>query len=215
MYRTSSFYVSKVMTEVPNQMLQRALFYIIVYWMIGLRSTAGSFFIWLAINFLQIGTAIGLGLCIGSGSPSIEVANIYAPLINVVFLLFGGNLLPLSSIPPWFIWLHWISPITFTYSALAQNEFRDITFSCDADTSQCYRTGQDVITQYGLSTFTIAENAGFLAAIAAAFTFAGYLLLLFTAKPSFRYVTSKPPAQSGSVPSTLSRSWLSRFLHRK
>ncbi|CDS01589.1 related to ATP-binding cassette, sub-family G, member 2 (N-terminal fragment) [Sporisorium scitamineum] len=190
-YRISSFYLSKILTEVPNQLVQRLLFYIVVYWMIGLRQTAGSFFIWLAINVLQVGTAVGLGLVIGCGAPTIELANIFAPVINVIFLLFGGNLLPLSSIPPWFIWLHWISPITYTYSALAQNEFCGLTFTCTADSQQCYRTGEDVLNQYDLQRFTIAKNAGFLGAITVTFLCIGYVLLRWLGRPSFRYVQSK------------------------
>ncbi|CBQ68861.1 related to ATP-binding cassette, sub-family G, member 2 (N-terminal fragment), partial [Sporisorium reilianum SRZ2] len=185
-YRISSFYLSKIVTEVPNQLVQRLLFYVVVYWMVGLRQGAGAFFVWLAINVLQVGTAIGLGLVIGCGAPSIELANVFAPVINVVFLLFGGNLLPLSSIPPWFIWLHWISPITYTYSALAQNEFRGLRFTCTADSQQCYRTGQDVLDQYDLQTFTIAENAGFLGAITVTFLLIGYVLLRWLGRPSFR-----------------------------
>ncbi|SPO27816.1 related to ATP-binding cassette, sub-family G, member 2 [Ustilago trichophora] len=190
-YRISSFYLSKILTEVPNQLFQRILFYTIVYWMIGLRQTASSFFIWLAINVLQIGTAVGLGLVIGGGVSSIELANIFAPVINVIFLLFGGNLLPLSSIPPWFIWLHWISPITYTYSALAQNEFKHLRFTCAANSQQCYQTGQDILNQYDLQTFTIAENAGFLAAITVTFLTIGYVLLRWLGRPSFRYVQPK------------------------
>lgn len=192
-YRISSFYLSKIVTEVPNQLFQRIIFYSVVYWMVGLRQTASAFFIWLAINVLQIGTAIGLGLVIGCGAPTIELANVFAPVINVIFLLFGGNLLPLSSIPPWFIWLHWMSPITYTYSALAQNEFRGLRFSCDANSQQCYQTGQAVLDQYDLERFTIAENAGFLGAITVVFLTVGYVLLRWLGRPSFRYVQPKAP----------------------
>ncbi|SAM84088.1 related to ATP-binding cassette, sub-family G, member 2 [Ustilago bromivora] len=198
-YRISSFYLSKIIIEVPNQVIQRIIFYAVVYWMVGLRQTAGAFFIWLAINVLQVGTAIGLGLVIGCGAQSIELANVFAPVINVIFLLFGGNLLPLSSIPPWFIWLHWISPITYTYSALAQNEFRNIQFSCEADSAQCYRIGQDVLNQYDLQTFTIAENAGFLGAITFVFLIIGYVLLRWLGRPSFRYVQPRASLSQGSL----------------
>lgn len=197
-YRISSFYLSKILTEVPNQIVQRILFYTVVYWMVGLQQTAGHFFIWLAINVLQVLTAIGLGLVIGCGAPSIELANVFAPVINVIFLLFGGNLLPLSSIPPWFIWLHWMSPITYTYSALAQNEFKGLQFTCAAGSQQCYRTGQDVLNQYDLQRFTIAENAGFLGAISVVFLAVGYVFLRWLGRPSFRYVQPKKALSASS-----------------
>ena len=185
-YRTSSFYVSKVLCEVPNAILQKALYYIIIYWMVGLRESAAAFFIFLGINAIQLTTSVGLGLAIGAASPTIELGNIIAPMVNVIFFLFGGNVLP--SPPPWFVWLRWISPITYSYIALSVNEFNDATFECNNDGAQCYRTGQDVLNQYNLTTFTIAECIGFLAAITCVFVFAGYVFLRFTAHPRFRYV---------------------------
>lgn len=107
-------------------------------------------------------------------------------MISIIFLLFGGNLLP--SPPPWFIWLHYISPLTYSYSALAQNEFKGETFNCSSDTSsQCYATGQQVLQQYHLTTFDIGGCTGFLVAIAFALALAGYLGIRFTAHPKFRY----------------------------
>ncbi|PWN47251.1 hypothetical protein IE53DRAFT_260034 [Violaceomyces palustris] len=193
LYRTSSFYLSKVIVEIPNTILQRSFFYIIIYWMIGLKGTASSFFIFMGLNYLQLLTSIGLALAIGAASPTIELANIIAPLFNVIFLLFGGNLLP--SPPPWFIWLHWISPITYVYSALSVNEFVGSTFDCNgsgsgsgSSASQCYSTGEQVLEQYKLQRFTIGENCGFLVAIAFVFTLTGYFLLRYTGHPRFRYI---------------------------
>lgn len=185
-YRTSSFFLSKVLLEVPNCVVQRGPLFAVLYWMLGLKPTAGAFFIFLGINSLQVVTAVCLGLFIGGVSPSIELANIIAPLINVIFLLFGGNVLP--SPPPWFVWLRWISPITYTYMALGQNEFTGQSFECGASgSSQCYRTGEQVLEMYNMKTFNIGECAGFLCALCAAFIFCGYLGLRITARPRFRY----------------------------
>lgn len=109
-----------------------------------------------------------------------------APMFSIIFLLFGGNLLP--SPPPWFIWLHYISPLTYSYMALAQNEFRGETFTCTGSGSQCYRTGEQVLEQYHLYTFTIGECAGFLLAIAFVLVIMGYVGLRITAHPRFRYL---------------------------
>lgn len=187
LYRTSSFYISRVLVEIPSQILQRILFYVILYWMVGLRNSAAKFFIFLAVNQIQILCSIGMGFCIGAVSPTVEIGSIIAPAINVIFFLFGGNLLP--SPPPWFVWLRWISPITYAYLALGQNEFRGETYNCNGQTNggQCYRTGEDVMQQYNLQSFTIAESVGFLFAIFFAFTALGYVLLRFSAHPKFRF----------------------------
>lgn len=97
----------------------------------------------------------------------------------------------LPSPPPWFIWLHYISPITYTYSALSQNEYIGQTYSCEgiqSGSTQCYATGEQILDQYKLATFTIGENVGFNIAIAAVLTLLAYLALRITAHPKFRFV---------------------------
>ncbi|RSH91647.1 hypothetical protein EHS25_009016 [Saitozyma podzolica] len=121
-------------------------------------------------------------------SPTVELANILAPVINVVFLLFGGSFLPAP--PPWFIWLKWISPINYAYSSLAENQFAGQVYSsCDASSStQCYPTGDAVLQAYNLGRFTIGQNMGFLAAITLAFIAVGYIFLRWTARPRLRFI---------------------------
>lgn len=59
LYRTSSFYTSQILVEIPAQFLQRFLFYCLLYWMIGLKNTAAAFFIYMAVNIVQVLTAVG------------------------------------------------------------------------------------------------------------------------------------------------------------
>ena len=42
-------------------------------------------------------------------APTIEAANAIAPPLMVPLLLFGGFFLQSDSVPPWFIWLKYIS----------------------------------------------------------------------------------------------------------
>lgn len=58
LYRTSSFYLSQILVEIPSQLAQRLLFYVLIYFMTGLRQTAAAFFIYLAVNFVQVTTAV-------------------------------------------------------------------------------------------------------------------------------------------------------------
>jgi len=181
-YRVSAFFFSKVLLEIPSQIIQRLLFYLVVYWMAGLQPS--RFGVWIAINALQVASAVALGLFIGSVSPSLNIANLLAPLINVMFLLFAPTLLP--NPPPWFIWIRYISPLTYSIMALTRNEMQGLVFQCNGE-PQCYPNGEAVLENYNLTTFTVAECAGFLFAITFVLLFLGYLGLRFVAKPHFRY----------------------------
>ena len=80
----------------------------------------------------------------GCASPSLEVANILAPITTVLFLLFGGFYVNSNNIPIYYQWIHYISffkyPIhllskdinwfRYGYEILVKNEFTGLTFTC-------------------------------------------------------------------------------------
>jgi hypothetical protein len=94
-----------------------------------------------------------MGLFIGSLSPNLQFVLAVAPAMNILFIIFGGFLLPLPSIPNWFIWIYWISYVRYLFAALAINEFKGLKFKCEPGMDrQCYTTGQGFLDRYDLET---------------------------------------------------------------
>ena len=54
-------------------------------------------------------SATGYGYMISALAPTVEAANALAPPLMVPLLLFGGFFLQSESVPPYFIWLKYIS----------------------------------------------------------------------------------------------------------
>ena len=63
---------------------------IVVYWLAGLRETAGAFFTFVLIFFVVIITAQSYGFVISTVTPTFEVASIFVPVCMVIIMLFGG-----------------------------------------------------------------------------------------------------------------------------
>jgi hypothetical protein len=121
--------------------------------MCNFKPAAGPFFIFLAMNCLTVLLAITMGLFISSLSTKLPVVQLATPALNIVFVLFAGFLLPLPSIPEWFIWIHWISYATYVFAVLTINEFKGLQFSCTPGiTSGCYANGQEFLDTYDLET---------------------------------------------------------------
>lgn len=72
--------------------------------MIALSATGTFYFILCSYHYLP-----GYGYMISALAPTIEAANAIAPPLMVPLLLFGGFFLQSDSVPPWFIWLKYIS----------------------------------------------------------------------------------------------------------
>lgn len=121
--------------------------------MCNFKPAAGPFFIFIAMNCLTVLLAITMGLFISSLSNKLPVVQLATPALNIVFVLFAGFLLPLPSIPKWFIWIHWISYATYVFAALTINEFKGLQFTCPPGaTSGCYANGQEFLDTYDLET---------------------------------------------------------------
>src|ERR1700722_11128815 len=124
--------------------------------MCNFKPAVGPFFIFLAMNCLTVLLAVTMGLFISSLSVRLPVVQLATPALNIVFVLFAGFLLPLPSIPKWFIWIHWISYAPYVFAALTINEFKGLQFSCPpTTTSNCYANGQDFLDTYDLETVRI------------------------------------------------------------
>jgi hypothetical protein len=51
--------------------------------------------------------------------------------------VFSGFFINFDSLPPYFAWISYISPIRYSYAALLQNELEGLVFNCDAPNSTC------------------------------------------------------------------------------
>lgn len=171
-YRPFSAFLAKWCSNTPTLLLSNLLVATIVYFTVGFHVTAHQFFFFWLIFIAHALCANGLGLAIGAAVPNATVGQIVTPLIIIIFMLFGGLLLNLDQVPNFLKWIQWTSLISYTYKAMAQNEFNsDLKFSCVVG-KPCFADGSDVINIYGLNT------PGMWACVFINFGFALFYLLL-------------------------------------
>jgi hypothetical protein len=126
-----------------------------------------------------VGTA--LGMCFATIFPSLPVALAASPMIMLPLMLFSGFFLNSNSIPPYFDWLSYLSPIKWAFMILARNEFTGLKFEC-SDPRQCiFRTGEAVIEQLNFKQ-TLEEGEAILVGLAVGLFIIAYIALYGTAK---------------------------------
>merc|ERR1711879_466401 len=102
-----------------------------------------------------------LFLALGAVSPNQELSQIIAPVITVIFLLFGGFYVNSDTIPPYFSWLAYCSFFKYGYSVVMVNEFTGLEFSCPNATTTivpCFPTGDSVLKSYGFDDVVIWQD---------------------------------------------------------
>ncbi|KAH6563261.1 hypothetical protein BASA62_008687 [Batrachochytrium salamandrivorans] len=187
-YSASAVFIAKWISTLPMLFLSTLILVMPVYWMIGLTNDMHRYGTFIVIMLVHSNAANGLGLVIGSSVKNIQIGQIIAPLIVVVFLLFGGPLVNLDSTPDVFKWVPYVSIITVSNKALAQNEFLGAKFECPNPTSICYRDGQQVIDTYVLGSPTKWVSVGQNLVIMTVFLILAFSMFKHTSRPMLRLV---------------------------
>eukprot|EP00004_Rigifila_ramosa_P016494 TRINITY_DN391_c0_g2_i14.p1 TRINITY_DN391_c0_g2~~TRINITY_DN391_c0_g2_i14.p1 ORF type:complete len:880 (-),score=170.19 TRINITY_DN391_c0_g2_i14:186-2729(-) len=130
-YSVEAYALSKMVVDTLEYIIYPVLFCIPVYWITNLHHSPASHFffflfvIWITMNFSQ-----ACGMMMGCVVPSGMVGAIVAPLAMMMFGLFSGFFLNISSIPIYLRWFAVINPFRYTMEALFINEFQSVPFDC-------------------------------------------------------------------------------------
>ncbi|ORX98562.1 hypothetical protein K493DRAFT_280357 [Basidiobolus meristosporus CBS 931.73] len=125
-YTLKSYYFSKIIVELPINLFIPVIFSSITYWMIGYQADAGKFFIYMLTNVVMSLVGSAFGMFIASLFKQLQVALAVVPLVVLPLMMFGGFFLNNGSAPVYLGWIQWLSPIKYSFAALAKNQFRGL-----------------------------------------------------------------------------------------
>jgi len=135
MYRTSSYFIAKVFTDIlPMRVFPAILMGGPAYWMIGLRYDFYHFLVFMIVLVLVSICGGTMCLLISAGSPNLGMGNLVSILIMLFYMLFGGFLIIKNSIPSALRWMQYFSFLNFAFEILVTNEFQgtDIVINPDS-----------------------------------------------------------------------------------
>ena len=127
-YEIFSYYLSKMIIEIPLQIIITFITCTIIYWLCLFQNTFKKYIIFIGI--IELGSLFGvsLGTAIASAAKNINVALQFGPFIIIPFILFSGLLINTDSIPIYFTWIQYISPIRYMYQEVYKNEFKGLYY---------------------------------------------------------------------------------------
>lgn len=181
MYRPSAYYLGKIAQDMPFAILVTLIFDAIAYYMVGLQPEAAKFGWFFLINVLVMMNSYAVCMLFSNLAKNLQVANLAAPLVLVLYLLPSGFLIKLSSLPVYWRWLEYISFFRFGFESLVINEFSGLTFTC-SNTSKaldtCCTDGIECVNaELGFSTGSFYSNVVYTATSVGVYLFLGYLAL--------------------------------------
>ncbi|CAI5507392.1 unnamed protein product [Closterium sp. Naga37s-1] len=143
-YRSSTYLLASTLVYLPLHLLMSLAITLEAWWCLSLTGgTAGLAFMVL-VCFCCLFTGNAIATFVSATVNNVILA--YAVVITVLanFALVCGFYIERASIPSYWLWLHYISPLKYAYEALALNEF-------DRVTSLCYLSARDIYSSTPLS----------------------------------------------------------------
>lgn len=104
LYHPAAFCLSQIITDIPIQIFQVSAFSLIVYFMVGLTTEAGAFFIFWFVIFSTTVCMTALFRAIGAAFPTFDAASKLSGFLVSATLMYNGYMIPKTQMHPWFVW---------------------------------------------------------------------------------------------------------------
>lgn len=183
-YRVSVYFLAKILSDIITlRTIPAIVFSCVAYFMIGLKATAGAFFLFMFSVALVSYTATSMALAISADQTVVAIANIFMTITFVFMMIFAGLLVNLPSIANWLAWLKYLSIPRYGFTALQINEFTGLNFCQGLDnTANC--TGEAILKKQGVdySSWGLWQNHLALCIMTICFLTITYLKLRFIRK---------------------------------
>lgn len=125
-YKLAAYFLSKIFIELPYQIFFPMLLTTIAYYMVGFRPELEYFFVLTLIAVLTALNGMAMGTLAASVFKTVEIALVVLPLLLIPMMIFSGLMINNNNIPWYFVWIRYISPTQYAFSAAMKNELNGL-----------------------------------------------------------------------------------------
>ncbi|RNA15896.1 white isoform X1 [Brachionus plicatilis] len=163
MYRVISYYMSRILIDLPVFIVIPIIFVSIIYWMSDLSREGNQFIICICMIILVAQCAVSFGTFLSAVSPDTNTALALTGPILAPFMIFSGVLLNSEDVPSYFLLLRYLSWFSYGTENLLVNQFEGIeSIDCDypedPDCLRRFEKGIEVLDFYKLDSKNFRIN---------------------------------------------------------
>ena len=171
-YRASSYVVATTLVYLPFLLILSAVFLITSWWLVGLTPRVAE--VWFFQLFMLL-------LTLKAGHSFATMISVLVPdpmtgqtagsgLLSVMFL-FSGFFIKAGRIPPWWIWIHYLSLFKYAYDSMIINAIK-------GHVSVPGMTESELLDYFSVDGFTKWRGVGVLICFICVYRFITYLVLI-------------------------------------
>ncbi|PSK38472.1 Brefeldin A resistance protein [Elsinoe australis] len=132
-YHPAAFCIAQIVADIPVIAFQVSVWSLILYFMVGLTTSASAFFtFWIVLFSISIVMTALFRLC-GSCFDTFDNASKVSGLLVSALVMYNGYMIPKNKMHPWFVWIYWINPLAYAFESLMGNEYKDKVITCAAN----------------------------------------------------------------------------------
>ncbi|CAN1731228.1 ABC transporter G family member 25 [Linum perenne] len=121
MYTLSSYFMARIVGDMPMELALPAIFISMAYWMTGMKPELGAFLLTLLILLGYVLVSQGLGLALGAAIMDAKQASTLATVTMLAFVLTGGFYV--HNVPACMAWIKYVSTTFYTYRLLINVQY--------------------------------------------------------------------------------------------
>nr|XP_043609157.1 ABC transporter G family member 32-like isoform X2 [Erigeron canadensis] len=115
--------------SIPSSIIESGVWVAVTYYLVGFDPQFSRCLKQFLLYFSLHQMSIGLFRVMGSLGRNMIVANTFGSFAMLVVMALGGFILSRDSIPAWWIWGYWFSPLMYAQNAVSVNEFLGDTWN--------------------------------------------------------------------------------------
>lgn len=172
-YRLSSYFISRIVADLPMELVLPTIFLIICYWMAGLKPHAQNFLYTLFYLLLNVLVSQGLGFALGAIVMDQSSATTLGSVVLMTSILIGGYYV--QHVPKFIAWIKYLSISYYTYQLLVGSQYES------TDTYPCSE-GQCLVTKFpSIKHIELHSKDQVIAAFALIVMLIGFRLIAYLA----------------------------------
>ncbi|CAE7188496.1 hypothetical protein PTNB85_07610 [Pyrenophora teres f. teres] len=126
----AAFVIAQVVTDIPLVLFQISHFGIVIYFMVGLKTTAEAFFTYWSHLVITALCMIAFFRMVGAAFPTFDDATKISGLSISSHFMYMGYMIIKPEMKDWLVWIYWINPMAYSFEALLSNEFHGQEIPC-------------------------------------------------------------------------------------
>ncbi|KAL3532403.1 hypothetical protein ACH5RR_005924 [Cinchona calisaya] len=136
--------------SIPTSVMESGFWVAVTYYVVGFDPNITRFLRQFLLFFFLHQMSLSLFRLIGSLGRNMIVANTFGSFAMLIVMALGGYVISRDSIPKWWIWGFWISPLMYGQNGASVNEFLGHSWDKNAGNKSAVPLGEAVLKARGL-----------------------------------------------------------------